>query len=140
VPVVTGFLGRAPDGRTTTLGRNGSDYTATLLARGLSAAEVQIWTDVPGVMTADPALVDEAWPLAHMTYGEALELATFGARMFHPRTMIPLIASGIPMRIRHTLEPEAPGTLVSADGGDGACRATSVTSLEGQALIDVQVR
>jgi aspartokinase/homoserine dehydrogenase 1 len=140
IPVVTGFLGRAPDGRTTTLGRNGSDYTATLLARGLRAREVQIWTDVPGVMTADPALVDEAWPLAHMTYGEALELATFGARMFHPRTMIPLIESGIPMRIRHTMRPDEPGTRVDAVGAPAGDRATSVTSLEDQALIDVQVR
>ena len=140
IPVITGFLGRAPDGRTTTLGRNGSDYTATLLARGLSASEVQIWTDVPGVMTADPALVDEAWPLACLSYGEALELATFGARMFHPRTMIPLIASGIPMRIRHTMQPDVAGTLVDAHGADDLSRATSVTSLEGQALLDVQVR
>ncbi len=140
IPVVTGFLGRAPDGRTTTLGRNGSDYTATLLARALGASEVQIWTDVPGVYTADPALVDEAWPLTAMTYGEALELATFGARMFHPRTMIPLIESGIPMRIRSTLEPDAPGTRIDPFGSDDRDRATSVTSLEAQALLDLQVR
>lgn len=140
VPVVTGFLGQAPDGRTTTLGRNGSDYTATLLGRGLGATEVQIWTDVEGVMTADPALVDEAYPLSQMSYGEALELATFGARMFHPRTMIPLIESGIPMRIRSTMAPEAAGTRVDAHGATDTDRATSVTSLEGQALLDVQVR
>lgn len=140
LPVVTGFLGTAPDGRTTTLGRNGSDYTATLLARGLGAAEVQIWTDVDGVYTADPGIVAEAWPIARMSYAEALELATFGARMFHPRTMIPLIASGIPMRIRSTMDPDGPGTVVDAHGADDSQRATSVTSLEHQALIDVQVR
>ncbi len=140
IPVVTGFLGRAPDGRTTTLGRNGSDYTATLLGRALGAAEVQIWTDVSGVMTADPDLVDSALPIAAMSYGEALELATFGARMFHPRTMIPLIASGLPLRIRSTMRPEDPGTRVDAHGGDDAARATSVTSLENLALLDVQVR
>lgn len=139
VPVITGFLGRAPDGRTTTLGRNGSDYTATLVARALGAAEVQVWRDMAGVMTADPALVDEALPLTRMSFGEALELATFGARMFHPRTMIPLIASGIPMRIRNTSEPDAPGTLVDADGAGDRARATSVTTLEHQAVLDVQV-
>src|SRR5690606_30192474 len=70
VPVVTGFLGKAPDGRTTTLGRNGSDYTATLLAHGLEASEVQIWTDVDGVYTADPVIVAEAYPIARMSYAE----------------------------------------------------------------------
>jgi aspartokinase/homoserine dehydrogenase 1 len=140
VPVITGFVGRAPDGRTTTLGRNGSDYTATLLARALDAAEVQFWSDVPGVMTADPALVDEAWPLARMTYAEALELATFGARVFHPRTMIPLMESGIPLRLRNTLEPDAAGTQVDAAGDVDSQRATCVTSLENQAMLDVQAR
>lgn len=140
VPVVTGFLGRAPDGRTTTLGRNGSDYTATLLARALAADEVQIWRGLAGVYTADPALVREAWPLANMSFGEALELATFGARMFHPRTMIPLIESGIPLRLRDMGAPDEPGTRVDASGADDVDRATSVTSLEQQALLDVQVR
>lgn len=140
VPVITGYLGRAPDGRTTTLGRNGSDYTATLVARALDAAEVQFWTDVPGVMTADPALVDEAWPLARMSYAEALELATFGARVFHPRTMIPLMESGIPLRLRNTMEPDAAGTRVDAGGDVDSRRATCVTSLENQALLDVQAR
>lgn len=140
VPVNTGFLGSTPDGRTTTLGRNGSDYTATLLARGLGAAEVNIWTDVSGVMTADPGLVREAYPLARMSYMEALELANFGARMFHPRTMIPLIESGIPMRICNTMAPEHPGTLISREGAPDVRQPTSVTSLERQALLDIQWR
>lgn len=140
VPVVTGFLGRTPDGRTTTLGRNGSDYTATLLARGLNAYEACRWTDVSGVMTADPRRVPEAYPLARMTFMEALELANFGAKMFHPRTMIPLIESGIPMRIRNTLRPADPGTVVDATGGDDEGRPTCVTSLEHLALVDLQWR
>ncbi len=140
VPVVTGFLGRTPDGRTTTLGRNGSDYTATLLARGLGAREACRWTDVSGVMTADPRLVPDAYPLARMSFMEALELANFGAKMFHPRTMIPLIESGIPMRIRNTLAPDAPGTLVDQTGGTDLDRPTCVTSLEGLALVDLQWR
>ncbi|MFN3201010.1 MAG: aspartate kinase [Bradymonadia bacterium] len=140
LPIVTGFLGRTADGRTTTLGRNGSDYTATLLARALKAGEVHICTDVSGVMTADPGLVDETRPISRLSYMEALELATFGARMFHPRTMIPLMASGIPMRIRNTMDPAAPGTRVDAQGDDDLDRPTSVTSLERLALIDFQWR
>lgn len=140
VPVVTGFLGATPDGRTTTLGRNGSDYTASLLARALRAAEVVVWTDVPGVMTADPAIVGDAYPLARMSYMEALELANFGARMFHPRTMIPLIESGTPMRIRSTIRPQEQGTLIDREGDRDETRPTSVTSLENQALLSVEWR
>jgi aspartokinase/homoserine dehydrogenase 1 len=140
LPVTTGFLGQTPDGRTTTLGRNGSDYTATLLARGLDAAEVVVWTDVSGVMTADPSLVEEAYPLRAMSYMEALELANFGASMFHGRTMIPLIESGIPMRIRSTLDPGAPGTRIDAAGNQDEAHPTSVTSLENLALLGVQWR
>jgi len=140
IAVSTGFLGQTEDGRTTTLGRNGSDYTATLLARGLGAAEVTFWTDVPGVMTADPALVEDAYPLTRLSYMEALELANFGARMFHPRTMIPLIESGIPLRILNTLQPDSPGTLIDASGARDRERATSVTSLENLALLDIECR
>jgi aspartokinase/homoserine dehydrogenase 1 len=140
VPVVTGFLGSTVDGRSTTLGRNGSDYTATLLARCLDAAEVVIWTDVSGVMTADPKIVADAYPLSRLSYMEALELVDFGASMFHPRTMIPLIESGLPMRIRNTMHPEDPGTLVDATGSKDQSFATSVTSLEDLALLGVQVR
>lgn len=138
VPVVTGFIAQGRDGSTTTLGRNGSDYTATLLAAGLGAEEVQIWTDVEGVMTADPRRVPEARPLAHLSYDEALELSLFGARVLHPRTMVPLLSTGIPLRIRSTLAPEAPGTRVDPRGADDEARATSVTSLDDQALVDVQ--
>lgn len=138
--VTTGFLGQTADGRTTTLGRNGSDYTATLLARGLQATAVDVWTDVSGVMTADPGIVPDAYPLERLSYMEALELASFGARMFHPRTMIPLIESGIPLRIRNTSQPAALGTLVDAAGAGDSGRATSVTSLENLALIGVECR
>jgi aspartokinase/homoserine dehydrogenase 1 len=139
-PVCTGFLGATPDGRTTTLGRNGSDYTATLLARGLKATEVIRWTDVSGVMTADPDIVHDAYPLSRLSYLEALELAIFGAKVFHPRTMIPLIESGIPMRIRNTMNPDDPGTIVDADGAQDYDFPTSVTSLENLALIDLHWR
>lgn len=140
VTVHTGYLGQTPDGRTTTLGRNGSDYTATLLGRGLDAREVTIWTDVSGVMTADPDIVRDSYPLEQLSYMEALELASFGARMFHPRTMIPLIDSGIPLRIRNTFTPDAPGTAVTSTGNPDPKSPTSVTSLENLALVDIQVR
>ena len=140
LPVVTGFIGLTPDGRTTTLGRNGSDYTATLLSRALDAVEVNVWTDVKGVMTADPGLVAEAYSLARLSYMEAVELANYGTRMFHPRTMIPLIESGIPMRIRSTMAPDAPGTVIDALGAQDKERPTSVASLENLALIDIEWR
>ena len=140
IPVNTGFLGRTIDGRTTTLGRNGSDYTATLLARSLDAKEVCIWTDVSGVMTADPGLVRDAYPLSRLSYMEAVELAYFGTRMFHPRTMIPLIESGIPMRIRNTMRPDDAGTVIDALGAQDLDHPTSVTSLENMAMVDVEWR
>jgi aspartokinase/homoserine dehydrogenase 1 len=138
VTVHTGFLGATARGVTTTLGRNGSDYTATLLARALAATSVDIFTDVPGVMTADPWIEREAYSVPHLSYAEALELAGLGLKMFHPRTMVPLIESGIPMRIRSTLRPEAPGTLVDREGSSDPRRPTCVTSLEDLTLIDVE--
>ncbi|TVQ90736.1 MAG: bifunctional aspartate kinase/homoserine dehydrogenase I [Deltaproteobacteria bacterium] len=138
IPVVTGFIGRTPDGRTTTLGRGGSDYTAALLAAQLDAEALEIWTDVAGVYSADPALVPDAFPLRAMTYGEALELAAFGARVLHPRTLVPLMESGIPMTVRSTLDPDGPLTRIDSRGADDATRATSVTSLSDLALIDLE--
>jgi aspartokinase/homoserine dehydrogenase 1 len=140
VPVCTGFLGATPDGRTTTLGRNGSDYTATLLARALEASEVVISTDVSGVMTADPGIVADAYPVASLTYLEALELANYGAKMFHPRTMLPLIESGIPMVIRNTQREGDGGTRISAQRARSQDAPVCVTSLERLALITVRWR
>ena len=139
-PVITGFIGADDRGRTTTLGREGSDYTAALVAHGLNAHQLEIWTDVSGVYTADPALVSNARPLSKLTYGEALELSTFGARVMHERTMIPLIDAQIPMVIRNTLNPSAPGTRIDASGNPDTRQATSVTSLEDQALLDLRFR
>jgi aspartokinase/homoserine dehydrogenase 1 len=140
VPIITGFIGRTRDGHTTTLGRNGSDYTATLVAGLLQASAVTVWTDVLGVMTADPALVREASPVDRLSYDEALELAYFGTRMFHPRTIIPLRECGAALVIRSTTQPEAPGTRIDATGNPDPNRPTCVTSLERLALIGVQSR
>jgi bifunctional aspartokinase / homoserine dehydrogenase 1 len=138
VTVHTGFLGATPKGVTTTLGRNGSDFTAALLGRALGAREVDIYTDVPGVMTADPSIEREAYAVPHLSYREALELAGLGLRMFHPRTMVPLLESNVPMRIRSTMRPDEPGTLVDAVGSSDARRPTCVCSLEDVALLDVE--
>jgi len=138
VAVHTGFLGQTTDGRTTTLGRNGSDYTATLLASALGAREVVIWTDVSGVMTADPDLVVEAYPVPHLSYEEALELARSGLGILHPRTMLPLVATGIPLRVRNLSRPGDPGTLIDAPGSSDDGRPACIASLDGMALLDVQ--
>lgn len=140
VTVHPGFVGQTSDGRTTTLGRNGSDYTATLLARGLDAEHVSIWTDTSGVMTADPELVEDAYPVRHLSYMEALELANFGARMFHARTMIPLIESGIPLSIRNLLAPTDQGTYVDREGLRDRNRPTCVASLQGVSVLEIDAK
>ncbi|MEI6107473.1 MAG: PAS domain-containing protein, partial [Opitutae bacterium] len=131
---------RRKDGTTTTLGRNGSDYTATLVAGLIKASAVTVWTDVLGVMTADPALVREASPVDRLSYDEALELAYFGTRMFHPRTIIPLRECGAALVIRSTTQPDAPGTRIDATGNPDPNRPTCVTSLERLTLLGVQSR
>jgi bifunctional aspartokinase / homoserine dehydrogenase 1 len=140
IPVVTGFIGRSREGRVTTLGRNGSDYTATVLGQTLGAREVTVWTDVPGVMTADPQLVTEAYSVPQLSYHEALELAHFGTRMFHPRTFLPLLESGARLRIRNTADPEGAGTSIDGSGNADPRRPTCVTSLERLALLGVESR
>ena len=112
VPVVTGFLGGDEHGNVTTLGRNGSDYSAALFGVAVSADEIQIWKDVDGVRTADPRLVPHALPIRSMSFGEVCELASFGSKVLHPAAMVPAMQRGIPLRVRSTLEPDAPGTTI----------------------------
>lgn len=112
VPVLGGFIGATLQGATTTLGRGGSDYTAALIGAVLGASEIQIWTDVTGVLTADPRVVPEAYTVERLSYGEAAELAYFGAKVLHPKTIHPAIVNAIPVRICNSRMPEAQGTLV----------------------------
>ena len=105
VPVVTGFLGRTRDGRVTTLGRGGSDYSAALIGAALGAEEIQIWTDTSGMLSADPRLVPEARPVPRLSFAEASELAYFGARILHPKTLLPAIQREIPVRVLNTANP-----------------------------------
>lgn len=121
VPVVTGFVASTIDGSITTLGRGGSDYTAALLGAAIGADEIWIWTDVDGLMTADPRIVNDAAVLPSVSFGEALELSFFGAKMMHPRALQPASQKKIPVRIRNSSRPDEKGTLVTAgelrDGG-----------------------
>ncbi|UOF15868.1 bifunctional aspartate kinase/homoserine dehydrogenase I [Lysobacter capsici] len=119
--VVTGFVARDSHGRDTTLGRNGSDYSAAIFANLFDADALTIWTDVDGVLSADPRLVPDAVCLPSMSYAEACELAYFGAKVLHPQTLAPVQQRGIPLRIRNTRNPHSPGTLISLHSqADGA--------------------
>jgi aspartate kinase len=115
VPVVTGFVARSKSGETTTLGRGGSDYTATLIASSIDADEVWIWTDVSGILTADPRVVKEAATVRQLSYAEAEELAFFGAKNMHPLALGPARTGGIPVRIKNGFRPELPGTLITKE-------------------------
>ena len=116
VPVITGFIGASQDGALTTLGRGGSDYSATILSAALSADEAIIWTDVDGVLTADPRLVPEARTIPEISYREAAELAYFGAKVLHPKTLRAVMPQEIPVWIRNSFAPEKPGTKITPKG------------------------
>jgi len=112
LPVVTGFIGRTRGGELTTLGRNGSDFTATIIGAAVGASEVEIWSDVDGIMTADPRLVPGAKPLGTLSFAEACELAHYGGKVLHPHTLVPAMRKGIPVRALNTFKPEHPGTRI----------------------------
>jgi aspartate kinase len=114
VPVLGGFIGSAESGATTTLGRGGSDYSAAIVGAALDAREIQIWTDVTGFLTADPRVVPGARRIARLSYAEAAELAFFGAKVLHPRTIAPAVERSIPVRVCNAREPHAGGTLIDA--------------------------
>ncbi len=133
--VTQGFIGRSASGATTNLGRGGSDYTASLLGAALGAAEVQIWTDVDGIMTADPSLVPEARNIPVMSFREAAELAFFGARVLHPRTLLPAVEKNIPVRVLNTRRPMGAGTLILAEIYVGGPPVKSVAYKEGMTLV-----
>jgi len=137
IPVVTGFLGATPEGILTTLGRGGSDYSATILGAALDAAEVIIWTDVDGVLSADPRLVPEARTLGEISYNEAAELAYFGAKVLHPKTLRPVSDAGIPVWIRNSFAPERPGTQITTLGHPTARGVKAITAISDVSLITV---
>ena len=124
IAVTGGFVGATAGGITTTLGRGGSDYSAALFAAALDACEVQIWTDVDGMLTADPRVVPDAQPVARLSFDEAAELAYFGAKVLHPSTILPAVEKNIPVRILNTLRPGGAGSVITAEAGrDGRALA-----------------
>ncbi len=139
VPVVTGFLGRTLDGRITTLGRGGSDYSAAIIGAALGADEIQIWTDTSGLLSADPRVVPEARPVPHLSFAEACELAYFGARVLHPKTLLPAMKRGLPVRILNTARPDDPGSLITATSEPSPVgwRVKSIASKQGITAITI---
>ncbi len=129
IVVTQGYIGSTKDGITTTLGRGGSDYSASLLGAAIGAEEVQIWTDVEGILTADPRMVPEATPILELSFREGAELAAFGAKVLHPATIQPAVDANIPVTVRHTMRPEGKFSTITAKGGTGSPRpATAIAS------------
>jgi aspartate kinase len=137
VPVLGGFIGATADGHTTTLGRGGSDYSAALFGAGLGAAEIQIWTDVDGMLTADPRVVAGPRVVPHLSFDEASELAYFGAKVLHPSTILPAVRRDIPVRILNSQRPEVPGTLVTRAPAPGATGPAAIACKRGLVRIDI---
>jgi aspartokinase/homoserine dehydrogenase 1 len=138
VPIVTGFIGATADGQTTTIGRNGSDYSAAIVGAAVGASVIEIWTDVDGVLSADPRIVPSAFVLPRMTYEEAMELSYFGAKVLHSATIAPAVAKRIPILIKNTFNPEAPGTLISRKALDDGKLAKGIASVGELSLLTLR--
>jgi aspartate kinase len=138
IPVVTGFIGETETGIPTTMGRGGSDYTATILGRALGADEVWIWTDVNGVMTADPRVVPDARTVPHLSYAEVGEMAYFGAKVLHPQAIRPARRSAIPVRILNTFQPDHPGTTITKDSDGSEQTVKAITAIKRLSLITIE--
>jgi aspartate kinase len=137
MPVITGFIAKDEDGNITTLGRGGSDLSATVIAAACRAEEVQVWKDVDGILTADPRLVKDARPVEKISFEEAAELAYFGAQVLHPRAMQPCMKSGIPALVKNSYNPKAPGTRIEAKTGKNAVLVRAITSKKNVTLVDI---
>jgi len=135
--VIPGFIGRAPDGSVTTLGRGGTDLTATLLARALGAKRVVLWKDVPGILTADPRLVTDARLIPQLHHREAAEVAHYGAKVLHPRALIPIAGTRITLHVRSFIHPDQPGTEVSAKRSDTTYPVKAIAIVRAQAIVTV---
>ncbi|KAL9178258.1 hypothetical protein ACHAXT_001802 [Thalassiosira profunda] len=137
VAVVTGFIGHNTKGRITTLGRGGSDLTATAIGAAIGVDEVQVWKDVDGILTADPRLVKNAIPVSQVSYEEASELAYFGAQVLHPIAMQPALKADIPVRVKNSYNPPAPGSVIDKEGNPDRM-VTAITCKRGVTLMDIQ--
>lgn len=137
VPVVTGFFGKTSEGYITLLGRNGTDYSASVIANAIDAEALEIWKDVDGFMSADPKVVPEAVPISTLSYEEAAELSYFGAKVLHPRTVEPARAKSITIWVKNVFKPEYPGTAISPKGVEGNRIIKSISSMPNMAVIKV---
>lgn len=140
IPVVTGFIGATENGVTTTIGRGGSDYTAAILADCIDADEVWTWTDVDGVMTADPRILPDARVIPTLSYSEVSELAYFGAKVLHPKTVLPVIERNIPLWVKNTFNPTHPGTRIVRDPEEAGGKIKAVTAIRGLSMVTVEGR
>lgn len=138
IEVITGFIGSTGKDEMTTLGRGGSDYTAAIFGAALNASEIQIWTDVDGVMTADPRKVKKAFCVPTMTYEEAMEMSHFGAKVIHPPTIQPALEKGIPLWIKNTFRSQVPGTLISTKSRDHEFLIKGISSIDDISLLTLQ--
>lgn len=138
VNIITGFIASAPNGETITLGRGGSDYTASIIGAAMEVAEIEIWTDVDGVMSADPRKVKEAFPIESLSYEEAMEMSHFGAKVIYPPTMLPAMERGIPIRIMNTLNPGFKGSLIGRRNGDEMFEIKGISSIDRIAVLLIQ--
>jgi len=137
IPVITGFIGSTEKGNITTLGRGGSDYSAALVGADLDADIVEIWTDVSGILTSDPRIVKNVKRIPRMSYIEAMELAYFGAKVLHPRTIEPLMEKNIPLRIKNTFDPENEGTLITNSKEESNNIIKAITAIKDVFLINI---
>jgi aspartate kinase len=140
VPVVTGFIGATQAGIITTLGRGGSDYTAAILGNCLDAREVWTWTDVDGVMTADPRIVPDARVIPELSFSEVSELAYFGAKVLHPKTLRPIIERDIPLWVKNTFNPTSPGTKITRSASSDRGKVTAISTIRNLSMITVEGR
>ncbi len=138
IPIVTGFIAKDKHGTITTLGRGGSDLSATMIGAAMKADEIQTWKDVDGILTADPRVVKEAHPISEVTYEEAQELAMFGSQVLHPRSMIPCRKSGTKVRVKNSYNIKSPGTLIVEKHSGATPPVTAITSVKNVNLIDIQ--
>lgn len=138
IPIVTGFIAKDKNGVITTLGRGGSDLSATMLGAAIGADEIQTWKDVDGILTTDPRVVKEAKPVPEVTYEEAQELAMFGAQVLHPRSMLPCRRTGTPVRVKNSYNIESKGSVIVEKHSGATPRVTAITSVKNVTLIDIQ--
>ncbi len=138
IPIITGFIAKDKKGIITTLGRGGSDLSATMIGSALGAEEIQTWKDVDGILTADPRIVAEARTVPEVTYEEAQELAMFGSQVLHPRSMIPCRKTGTPVRVKNSYNIKSPGSIIVEEHHNARPQVTAITTVKNVTLIDIQ--